>query len=541
MAIKLLSGSVSNNNNHEIFIGFTVGENPQPFYVKPKHTIVTGMTGQGKGVLDQTMLEGWPGEQKCVVFVTKADEEQFKGCHKITPFYKQQDTEDWRTIKGMIEVSEENTSLSVDQKVILAQMTKGTHTLEDVLKKMQDELAEMKKGNSRQSRNYNALYLLTDYMERLVEKLHSHTFTSVLTLEPGINVMDISKMAPDGRPDLQAAVVGATLWEIYANHTNVTSLIMEAGKIIPNIENSPALQPAKLIAAEGRVKNNWIIFDLQNLKGLHADVKPNVDNYFLSKQKHGHEIERMREAAQLDPEQAPTVEQIKALYPGMFYAIAETSSGGRTALVYVKPKGMSEEMARDFAAHPEKILEYIASQNSKQVKEITKAVAASPRLDNTAAAPTTEEIMEMVRKEVERLNSKAATPSSEKIVAGKDLEVRVTFANINVIEQRAIVTVNAKEDLRAQLCDLVASGFFESKRHTKEVHAEIYRLFGIKEGESYWPSGNGATTYRKNKLVQALEELSHLDYLLLQREGDNWIETDDARQRCKRTVQLRQA
>lgn len=99
---------MSEPNGNEIFVGYTCDEhNPQPFYVRPKHMIITGMTGQGKGVLGETLLSNWPGQQKCLVFVTKHGEEQFKGYRKVTPFYKQQDTEDWRTLKGLIEISEE--------------------------------------------------------------------------------------------------------------------------------------------------------------------------------------------------------------------------------------------------------------------------------------------------------------------------------------------------------------------------------------------------------------------------------------------------
>lgn len=337
----------------EIHIGYTVGDDPQPFTVDPKHMIVTGMTGVGKGILDETIVRNWPG-QKVLVFVTKEAEEQFTSARKITPFFKQLDAGDWRSIRDLVEVSEDNETLSKDEKALLAQVCAGAEDLKTVIKRVKQEMdAQIGKGG-RKGRNYNSLYMLHEYLTRLDRSISKYTFASALDLQEGINVMDISGIMPE----FQSAIVGAALDEVHYARDHVTCLIMDSAKIIPFGKNSPALRPAKLITEEGRVKNNWLIFDVQHLKGLHADVKPNVDNYFLSKQKHVHEIERMREALEMDPDQVPTLEQIKGLEKGQFWVLA----GKKTALVYVKPWWMPDDVALKCAKDPS----YVDSEEVKR-------------------------------------------------------------------------------------------------------------------------------------------------------------------------------
>src|SRR5439155_528159 len=120
--------------------------------------------------------------RQAIVFKTKPGEKSFANGTEVFPFFR--DRSDYEFVKSLIEAyAKEKLFL---EKGTLMQLCKGAISLVDIKARVDEKLSGKLRGL--QEEIYTRLQ---HYLENLIPQIQRGNFTNVLTIHPGINIMNL--------------------------------------------------------------------------------------------------------------------------------------------------------------------------------------------------------------------------------------------------------------------------------------------------------------------------------------------------------------
>lgn len=429
-----------------ILVGYRVGDG-EPVYMHPRHTMITGMTGDaGKTTCIEGIASRWQG-QKFVVFLAKPGEQAFQSQRRIKPFFKQKSG--WQYVEALIEASQQEKIKII--RTTLIKICDRTKTLEEVFGNANHRIAEYdQKGKG--GFEYDMLIQVREYLRHVLNELKEHELADTLDLQEGINVVDLT----DFSAVMQAMVIGAIAEEILRNHEHTSIVIPEAWQTIPGDRGSPATASVEALIRQGRVRGNFVLIDSQDIAGVNTKIRRHIGNYLLGKQQDEHEIERTLKAIPLSPKSKPRAEEVQTLKKGQFFAVIDE----KVEKIYARPSWMPEENAIQIALHPEDVNLFAGFGTTKNVisleefndkdSEHSKGVTASTAL--LLHQNSNSNIMQ----EYERL--KAENEELKKDIKYKDAKIESLIEMGTTEKQRADSLLKERDSLefyRKQLAEFL--------------------------------------------------------------------------------------
>ena len=242
----------------EILLGFEM-KTGKKVNIFPSHMVVTGVSQQsGKTTTLESLIKR--SGKKAVVFRTKVGEKSFLEGTIIPPFFR--DRSDWKFIKSLIESTMKIRIDKFEQATII-QLCKetGGKSLLDFKKRVDQKLGEKISNVAR-----TILTNLQAYLEEVVPKLQTITFSNTLELVEGLNIIDLERFSRDS--EVQGLIIASVLEEILYNKKNTLVLIPECWKFIPQKRGSPCKLSLEEFIRQGATNGNYVWLDSQDLSGV---------------------------------------------------------------------------------------------------------------------------------------------------------------------------------------------------------------------------------------------------------------------------------
>lgn len=459
-----------------IHLGYEVGTG-KPVRIPCRNMVVTGQTQEaGKTTTLEALISrsGLPA----VAFVTKRGEQSFNGAPRIAPYFRER--ADWQFVASVLEATMRE-KLKFERAWIM-RASKGAKTLADVQRNVREQM-KTAKGLSA-----DVFLTLDSYLEIVVPRIAMVEFAESVSLEPGLNVLDLSdrKQFP---PELQALVMRSVIEWVYEHEDGVISLIPEAWEFIPQGRGAPVKTAAVELIRKGSGLRNYVWLDSQDIGGVEKELLRSIPLWLLGVQREANEIKRTLDNIPASVAK-PKPSDLATLERGQFYAC-----WGRNVIkVYVQPEWMEDADAISVAKGEQDIR---PRPKPIKAKEDTVSPAEANRLRTENHNLTIEN--ERLRNQLEVWESKqcergdktvAAAPVAAGLVDAdalyesikqrllKDpaiLQLRTTKPELQVIQTREIVEIDGKT-LRGRIAKLIHSGYFNEPRLGQTVYNELGRL-----------------------------------------------------------------
>ncbi|MBN1683086.1 ATP-binding protein [Candidatus Bathyarchaeota archaeon] len=312
----------------QILLGFEV-DTGEEVYMNLHHTVITGMTQlSGKTTTLEALISR--SEKQAIAFKTKRGEGGFNNYNEIQPFFNQR--ADWQYVSSILEaVLREKMRF---ERPWIMRATKDTKSLREVLENIQ----QLRSESNPTTLAENIYTALEEYLKIVVPQIEKFEFSKKLTLNPGINVMDLTLMSVE----LQSLVIQSTMEYVINKLQDTIIIIPEAWEHLPQGRNTPVKLYAETFIRKGASIGNYLFIDSQDIAGIDKTPLRQCNNWILGRQREGHEVERVRE--QLGKSKI-TAEDIRTLPIGHFYAIL----GDDIKKVYVLPAGVPQELGKKIA------------------------------------------------------------------------------------------------------------------------------------------------------------------------------------------------
>lgn len=311
-----------------ILLGFEVGTG-KPVYLRLHHLVITGMTAlSGKTTTLEALI--YRSGLKAIAFITKRGEVGFQEYHEIPAYFKERS--DWQYVESLIEATLRENQRFNRSWIIRA--CRGTKVLKDVLQNLEQLKAKARKGSLAESVYIN----LAEYLKLVIPQIKKFSFSDQITLQDGINVMDLSEMTLEMRSLVIRSVMEYGLEKL----SNTIIIVPEAWEFLPQFRSTPVKFFAESFIRKGAAVGNYLWVDSQDIAGIDKTPLRQCDNWILGRQKDVREVRRTREEIFKN---TPTEHEIMTLSRGHFYACI----GNEVHLVYVQPSWLGEEAARDVA------------------------------------------------------------------------------------------------------------------------------------------------------------------------------------------------
>lgn len=294
------------------------------------HIIVTGMTQlSGKTTTLESLVK--ESKKKAIVFRTKIGEKSFLDGTIIPPYFK--DRSDWKFIKGMVESTMKMRIDKFEQATIINLCKEtGGNSLLDFKKKVDQKLGEKISANAKVT-----LTNLQAYLEEVVPKLQTITFSNTLDLVEGLNIINLERFSRDSQ--VQGLIIASVLDEVLYNHKDVIVLIPEAWKFIPQERGSPCKLALEEFIRQGATNRNYIWIDSQDMSGVDKGPLKQISTWILGYQSEKNEVKHTLEQIPLPNSQKPKADDIMRLGMGIFYLATREE----TVKTYVQPWWLDDD------------------------------------------------------------------------------------------------------------------------------------------------------------------------------------------------------
>ena len=306
---------------YEIKTGKEVG-------VKPSHLIVTGVTQlSGKTTTLEALIKR--SGLKAIIFKTKIGEKSFTEGTEVAPFFR--DRSDYEFVKSLIEAyAKEKLFL---EKGTLMRLCKGSTSLIDIKKRVDDELAEGKLRGLKEEIHTR----LQHYLENLIPQIQYANLSSTLDIREGINIMNLERFSEEA----QSLIIQSVADEVLKTMRGVIIVIPEAWKFLPQKYNNPCKRVVESYIRQGATNQNFIWIDSQDMAGVDKIPLKQISTWILGYQSERNEVKHTLDQISLPKKMKPKEEDIMTLRKGHFFL----SCYEGVSNVYVQPSWMNDEDA----------------------------------------------------------------------------------------------------------------------------------------------------------------------------------------------------
>ena len=296
--------------------------------IKPSHLIVTGITQlSGKTTTLEALIKR--SKLKAIIFKTKIGEKSFTEGTEVTPFFR--DRSDYEFVKSLIEAyAREKLFL---EKGTLMRLCKGSSSLIDIKKRVDDELAEGKLRGLKEEIHTR----LQHYLENLIPQIQYANFSSTLDIREGVNIMNLERFSEEA----QSLIIQSVADEVLKTMKGVILVIPEAWKFLPQKYNNPCKRVVESYIRQGATNNNFIWIDSQDMAGVDKIPLKQISTWILGYQSERNEVKHTLDQISLPKKMKPKEEEIMNLRKGHFFL----SSYEGVFNVYVQPSWLSDEDA----------------------------------------------------------------------------------------------------------------------------------------------------------------------------------------------------
>lgn len=314
-------------------------------YISPSHLIVTGLTQKaGKTTTLESLIKR--SKRRAIVFRTKIGEKSFLQGTIIPPFFR--DRSDWQFIQGLVESTIKERLRSFERAKII-QMTKkaGDNSLLGFKKKVDERLLEPKLNNFEK----DILTNIQAYLEIVLPKLQTISFSNELELVEGLNIIDLERFSRDS--EVQSLIIRSVLEEVLYKFKDVIIVIPEAWKFLPQERGNPCKLMAEEFIRQGATNGNYLWIDSQDMSGVDKTPLKQITEWILGYQSEKNEVKHTLEQIPLPKSQKPKENDIMSLGTGIFYLATRE----RTTKVYIQPFWLDDERSKKIALGKLKISE----------------------------------------------------------------------------------------------------------------------------------------------------------------------------------------
>jgi hypothetical protein len=370
-----------------IHLGYEVGTGKPVEIPGDRHIAIAGQTQQsGKTTTLEALIQrsGLRG----VAFVTKRGEGSFRMARSIAPYFAER--ADWQFVKALLE-SQSKSRMNFEAAWIIRACKKAS-TLADVQAAVRETMATSKRGLDQ-----SICEVLNAYLDIVLPQIKKLPYSDKLTLEPGINVMDVSEYTGE----LQALVIRSVLEWVYQRESSTVVIIPEAWEFLPQRRGSPVLLAAEELIRKGAALRNYVWLDSQDLAGVNKDVLRQVGVWILGVQREVHETRRTLDHIPLGSPK-PKAADVMTLGKGEFFVCY----GNQMKRVYVQPAWVGNVHAQAIARGEETVasVEKIWLEHVRQTK---RQKAQQPPPPRQFLAQTTDKFETMCESAVTRLGNAA--------------------------------------------------------------------------------------------------------------------------------------
>lgn len=492
-----------------VLLGFTVPQ-AEPFYIPVAHTVITGMTQFGKTTTEEAIFSRLPtvptlptSVYKVLVFLTKRGEKVFiHAQHFMKPFYRERF--DWEYVRGLLEAAWKEKMRFETPWII--RICKGATSLQDVRQRLASVLTREKLRDF----DRNIYTTLAAYMDKVLPVLETakHKFTDTLSLDHGLNVMDLTEWYT--QEEVQMLVIRSCMEQILKSENNVIVGLPEAWKMLPQARNTPVKLFFEKYIREGATNGCYLFIDAQDLGGVDKTPLRQVSVWIMGHMQEANEVERLlKQTLGVDV----PAREIQTLPLGHFIV----ASGEQVTKVYVWPQGVAEGLAMAVARgglSPEKVKERLRTQHvvDQAVKdyleepvpmlpesvaqftlsELGKRVdafinATKHRLDNMSEAFTLH--MQRHDEEIQRLSTQIQNLHYLKQTPSEPGRVELDQEQLTwKLEKTEKVFKGSTADIAGKIMFLAQEGFFGTWHTqyevTKELENKPWTILGIRVKES---------------------------------------------------------
>ena len=316
--------------SEQVLVGFECGTGRE-VKVQPAHLFVSGMSQKsGKTTTLEAIIQR--SGLKAVAFLTKPGEKCFDSGFMHVPYFCKQ--ADWKVVEKLFEslLREKMKDVRAD----LIELCKYAETMEEVKQQIDEALHDTQTKSKKKS-----LILLQAYFDDLFQELNSVEHTDRLSLEYGLNLMDLTPFS--GR--IQGYILNSVINEVLQNEKNTVVVVPEAWKFIPQSGTSSCSYSIEKLVRQGAVRNNFVWFDSQDIAGVDKSILKNVSVWLLGYQAEINEVKHTIKQIPLPKNSRPKEEHIMCLQLGEFFLCCD----GKVTKTYVMPSWMEEDEARDEA------------------------------------------------------------------------------------------------------------------------------------------------------------------------------------------------
>ncbi len=310
-----------------IKLGYEIGTDKE-VSIKPSHLIVTGVTQlSGKTTTLEALIKR--SGLKAIIFKTKIGEKSFTEGTEVAPFFR--DRSDYEFVKSLIEAyAREKLFL---EKGTLMRLCKGSSSLVDIKKRVDDELAEGKLRGLKEEIHTR----LQHYLENLIPQIQYANFSSTLDIREGVNIMNLERFSEEA----QSLIIQSVADEVLKTMKGVIIVIPEAWKFLPQKYNNPCKRVVESYIRQGATNNNFIWIDSQDMAGVDKIPLKQISTWILGYQSERNEVKHTLDQISLPKKMKPKEEEIMTLKKGHFFL----SCYEGVFNVYVQPSWLSDEDA----------------------------------------------------------------------------------------------------------------------------------------------------------------------------------------------------
>jgi len=313
----------------KIKLGYEIGTGKE-ISISPNHLIVTGVTQKsGKTTCLEALIKR--SKLKAIIFRTKIGEKGFIEGTIIPPFFK--DRSDWRFIQSLIEATIKERLRSFERaKIIQICKKSGGNSLLEFKKKVDERLEE--KINQFEK---DILTNVQAYLEIVLPKLQTMTFSNELQLVEGINIIDLERFSRDD--EVQSLIIRSVAEEVLHNFKNVVLVLPEAWRFLPQKRGNPCKLIVEEFIRQGATNNNYIWIDSQDMANVDKIPLKQVSTWILGYQSEINEVKHTLDQIPLPKSQKPKPEDIMTLGTGQFILATRE----QTVKIYVQPFWLNNE------------------------------------------------------------------------------------------------------------------------------------------------------------------------------------------------------
>lgn len=473
----------------QIKLGYEVGSGDE-VSIPLKHLAITGQTQEsGKTTTLEALITR--SELTALAFITKRGEGSFQEAQAILPFF--QERADWGFVESILESSMKQRMKF--ERAWIVKACRGAKTLSDVQKNI-----EQLQSKSKRAMDQDMFMLLGEYLDKVVPLIKTLPRTSILRLQPGLNVMDV-RAYPD---EMQMLVIASSLRYVHKELDHTIVIIPEAWKMIPQGKNTPVKVEAEKLAREGAGIRNYVWIDSQDMAGVDKLLLRAAAVWIIGVQRETNEIKRALANMPVGLKK-PKDEQVATLKLGQFFVCY----GDTIKKTYVQPAWLDNDVAihaarteaqvfklppiienrphmkikKENKMENNSVLNNLIEQRDQLVARLEQLNEEIARLRQPESIQPVKE-MEMIKPAV-TISSNGRTPDDFEQLYQKIRErllndpklLAVTTEIPEIVVKENVTTVETDDTtILGKIALLVKKGFFKEPRESGAVMKELMRL-----------------------------------------------------------------